>query len=155
MGNLLLHRFGGGGGEHQQHGRELQRERHHPRLFLPAVLAPDVSDQNRFGGYVQWRKRWLQAFANAAPERAIPWRIERRQEQPLQVVGGRNHRPVQLRRAILHTRPIAPVPDGSAKMPEWCSEGRYSRLTGRALRCVWAFFKTDVTDEMHENSLLS
>src|SRR4051794_10675848 len=70
------------------------------------------------------------------------------------MVGGRNHRPVQFRRAILCAGAIAPGADGSAKVREGGCQGRNFRLAGRAFPGVPAFFKTDVTDEIHGNSLL-
>ena len=70
------------------------------------------------------------------------------------MVRRRNHRPAEFRGAILHTRPIAPVPDRSAKMRERCGKTGNFRLARCALLGVLALFKTDVTDEIHEYSLL-
>ena len=154
MGHLLLHRSVGGGGKQQQYSRGLQRHRHHPRFLLRAVLIPDAAYQNRLGRDVQRRKR-RKSVANAAPQRAIPRRVERhRQQHALQMIRGRNHRPAQLRHAILRARAIAPASDRSPEMRERCGELRYFALARRTILGVLAFFKTGVTDEVHGNSLL-
>src|SRR6185369_11985724 len=155
MRRLLLHRFSGGGGEQQHHHRRLERQRHHPRFLLPAVLAPNVLHQDRFGCQVHQRNLGLQRFVDVAPQRAVPRYVQRdRQQQSLQVVRGRDHSPAEFRGTILHTCPIAPVPYCSAKMRERCCETGDFRLARRALLGVLALFKTDVTDEIHEYSLL-